>query len=80
MTLGPGADQRGVAHPHGDAREIGAVELVIPQAIQVRTTRLPMPVSAFSFTVTTQGNPVRKITEKGTLPKHLTSFPESSPS
>jgi hypothetical protein len=71
-TLCPGTDQRGVFRPQSNECDIGAVELVIPQAITSANNATATAGSPLSFTVTTQGNPVPTIVVKGTLPKHLT--------
>ena len=71
-TLCPGTDQLGVARPQSTRCDIGAVELVVPRAITSpdradATVRRP-----FAFTVTTTGNPVPTVVEKGKLPAGLT--------
>lgn len=71
VTLCPGTDQRGVPRPQAGRCDIGAVELVMSQAITSPDAAVGTPGSPFSFTVTTSGTPVPSITEKGTLPNHL---------
>lgn len=63
ITLCSGTDQRGVPRPKKADCDIGAVEM---------ERGLGTVGKHFSFTFTTFGRPVPKITEKGTLPNHLT--------
>jgi hypothetical protein len=62
-------DQREVPRP--TPCDIGAVQLVIPQAITSPDSATATAGSSFSFTVTTSGLPVPVITEKGKLPHHV---------
>ncbi len=71
--LCPGTDQRGVARPQGTKCDIGAVEPVLrPPAITSPNHAAATVGAPFSFTVTTVGTPTPSITEKGTLPVHVT--------
>ena len=72
VTLCPGTDQHGVARPQGPECDIGAVELLVPRDITSPNNATATVGSPFSFNVTTTGNPVPSITEKGTLPRKLT--------
>jgi predicted outer membrane repeat protein len=78
VTLCPGTDQRGVERPQGPECDMGAVELVSPQAKAITSVNSATATvgSLFSFTVTTAGSPTPSLTEKGKLPKHL-SFASS---
>jgi len=69
-TLCSTPDQLGVARP--TPCDIGAVELVIPQAITSPNHVAVSLGSPLSFTVTTSGWPVPSLTVKGELPKHVT--------
>jgi hypothetical protein len=71
-TLCPGTDQRGVARPQGTKCDIGAVELVAPQAITSSGSAVATVRRAFAFTVTTTGNPVPTVICRGKLPSGLT--------
>jgi predicted outer membrane repeat protein len=72
VSLCPGSDQRGVSRPQGPECDIGAVELVVPRDFISPNNATATVGSTFSFAVTTTGNPVPTITEKGALPKKLT--------
>jgi predicted outer membrane repeat protein len=72
VSLCPGSDQRGVSRPQGPECDIGAVELVVPRDITSPNNATATVGSTFSFAVTTTGNPVPTVTEKGALPKKLT--------
>jgi hypothetical protein len=71
-TLCPGTDQRGVARPQGTKCDIGALELVVPQAITSADKADATVRRPFAFTVTTTGNPVPTVAERGKLPSGLT--------
>lgn len=63
-------DQRDVPRP--TPCDVGAVELVIPQAI-ISVAGLTTTIgSSATFTVTTSGTPLPKLSKKGKLPKHVT--------
>ena len=73
VTLCPGTDQRGVTRPQETQCDIGAVELAPVVASGPAITSMDSATatvrSPFSFTVTTTGTPVPRITKKGALPK-----------
>lgn len=71
--LCPGTDQRGVPRPQGGGCDIGAVELEVAtiDAITSPDAATATARSPFSFTVTTVGSPVPRITERGPLPRGL---------
>jgi hypothetical protein len=64
------SDQR--QSPRPTPCDIGAVQLVLYPAISSPNSATATLGSPFSFTVTTTGNPVPTISEKGALPKKLT--------
>ncbi len=73
VTLCPSTDQRGIARPQGSECDIGAVELSpTPQDITSADDATATADLPFSFTVTTTGSPVPKLSETGSLPKKLT--------
>lgn len=63
------SDQRGVPRP--TPCDIGAAQLVIPQAITSPDYATATASFALSFTITTSGVPVSSITIRGQLPKGL---------
>ena len=73
IALCPGADQRGTARPQGTECDIGAVELVVSQAKAITSAESAATTvrTSFSFTVTTTGSPVPRITKTGSLPKYV---------
>ena len=72
VALCPSTDQRGVARPQGSECDIGAVELSpTPQDITSPDDAVATAGQTFSFTVTTTGAPVPKLSETGSLPKKL---------
>jgi hypothetical protein len=71
ITICPGTDQRGITRPQNTACDLGAVELVLPQAITSADSAIATVGSPFSFTVTTTGNPPPSFSLRGRLPKHV---------